>query len=263
MWRQTRSLTGNTRTTVLEEILCSGDSITATDWFSFLEQSFTVLFHNSKDRDADNDILSSLVAHSPSLARSLSKKFYWHRVDTEGFYRKQPLRNANKQTVEIMKQCGANPCYIQYRLMSLSTEITNWKQYIDKGVDPLVHSWLLMDSIENQLSNKHLAFLISSGANVNYSIKMLDGKIEAPLTMASICEAHKDLEKAMCLLLNHGADILFHINNPKNIKDVELVSNHLWSNVSRDFVKMLENIENKEIARRNVHIVPSAGELLV
>jgi len=146
--------------------------------------------------------------------------------------------------------------------MGLSTEITDWKRYIDKGVDPLVLSWLLMDSIENQLSNKHLAFLISSGANVNYSTKLLNGKIET-LTMESICDEHKDLEKVMCLPLNHGADILFHINNPRNIKDFELVSNHLWSNVSRDFVKMLEDIENKEISRRNVHIVLSAGELLV
>jgi len=133
--------------------------------------------------------------------------------------------------------------------MGLSTEITDWKRYIDKGVDPLVLSWLLMDSIENQLSNKHLAFLISSGANVNYSTKLLNGKIET-LTMESICDEHKDLEKVMCLLLNHSADILFYINNPRNTKDFERVSNHLWSNVSRDFVKMLEDIENKKIARR-------------
>jgi hypothetical protein len=261
VWRQTRSPTDNPSKTILDEILCCGGSLSATDWFSLLQKSLTTIFGNDRPYSAVNEILSSLVAHSPSLARSFGQSFYWYNTDYAWWHRGNPLQKANKQTLEIMKCCGANPSYIKYRLMDLSTKITYWQHYIEEGVDTLALSWVLLNSIVRRLSAEHLIFLISNGADVNYSMRLYNGDIETPLVLATTWCGNEYLEMVVRLLLCHGADILLHINDPKDINGSERISQRASYTASRQLVEMLEELEKEEISRRNIHIVPSAGEL--
>jgi len=261
VWRQTRSPTDNPSKTMLDEILCCGGSLSATDWFSLFEKSVTAVFGNGRPYRAANEILSSLVAYSPSLARSFSQSFYWYHTDYPWWHRGNPLGRANKQTLKIMTRCGANSSYTQYRLMGLSTKIMDWQQYIEEGVDALALSWVLLDSIVLRLSAEHLIFLISNGADVNYSIRLYNGDIETPLVLATTWCGNDYLEMVVRLLLSHGADILLHINDPKDINGSERISQRASYTASRQLVEMLEELEKEEISRRNIHIVPSAGEL--
>jgi len=72
----------------------------------------------------------------------------------------------HNDTFEILKRY-AEDGYIQYRLKARSTEITDWQQYVDEGVDSIVLNWMLLDAVNKNLSTNHLEFLVSNSVDVN------------------------------------------------------------------------------------------------
>jgi hypothetical protein len=259
---------------MLDEII-SLTSVTATHrWKDHLDYCWG---EGGKVADAANNILSAMVARSPALARSICDKFSYQYQSWSGG---SLFPHANRQTIDIIKHAGADSLYIQYRLMSMSTDITDWQQSLDEGVDVACLNWALMYALKKTLSTEHLKFLVSNGADVNYRLYSLYrnwGILDSPLRQAALVgNTH-----GVCFLLDHGVDVLLatpNLSPASNNASADTGTKSAFeatprtrysyslSETARDrghqrLAEKLEGIEQEEMTKRGVIRLPPAGEL--
>jgi hypothetical protein len=135
-----------------------------------------------------------------------------------------------------------------------------------------------MDAIQKHLSTEHLAFLVSNGADVNYSLQWGQyGTLHSPLMQA----ASSGNTHAVFFLLDHGADILLGTPNlspafadasadagthsafeatPRN-EFFQCVSEAARDSGHQRLAEKLEGIEQEEMTKRGVIRLPPASEL--
>jgi hypothetical protein len=147
--------TESPRESLLDEIISLTNAFPDLSWSHYLDLA---LESGGEVADAANSLLSTIITRSPDLALSLCSDFSFCS-DRERWLLQSPLHHGNKQTLEIMKQAGADSGYIQYRLMSLSTDIPYWQQCLDEGVNATGLNWLLIRFHRNQAFNRAFGIL--------------------------------------------------------------------------------------------------------
>jgi hypothetical protein len=101
VWKQARPSTKSTRKDMFDEII-SLTCVATRRWKIYLDYC---LEEGGKVADAANNILSAMITRSPALARSICDDFSRHY---EWWCGDSLLLHANRQTIDIMKQAGAD-----------------------------------------------------------------------------------------------------------------------------------------------------------
>jgi len=242
----------------------------------------SILAYGGEGAEAVNHILSNLIMQCPIGAQLFASYMSFPTKLSIYWWGDCPIRHANNDTFEILKHY-AEDGYIQYRLMARSTEITDWQQYVDEGVDSTVLNWMLLDAVNKNLSTNHLEFLVSNGVDVNsyrYNYASYKWRLDIPLTLG-VGRGNMDSIRFLYAL---GADILPDTNqsmcdfvsvsddcSPQHICDFVSASDdcsppdHASKAVTAsghlEVAEMMEKLEKEELDEKNIRSLPATSKL--